>query len=205
MSDETQVNETTEHARWEPDMAPVKRPVWCPVLGGFNIALAAFGLVCGGLAMLSVPFLSGMVEKALNGDPLPPSMQLTPYSLALALSGLVLSVVFLIGSIMLVMRRYKSRVVLLVYSALALPLNFLGFLNQLNIQAATEQWAKDFPNNDIARGMDPSNNPGATIGPAIGLGLFLLLGLGWPLFTLVWFSLIKTKEYQYTGIDPDDD
>lgn len=205
MTDEISTHAEPEQRHWEPDMAPVKRPVWPPVLGGINIALAAFGLVCGGLGMLSLGVFSGMMESQLNGDPLPPSMQLTPYTLALSLLGVVLSVVLLIGSIMLVMRRYKSRMVILTYSLLALPLNFLAFLNQMSIQSATNQWAKDYPNNPVSQSMDPQNNPGAAIGQYIGLGFFLLLGLGWPLFNLIWFSLIKAKEHQYTGIDPYDD
>jgi len=205
MNDETQEANQTVESHWEPDLAPVNRPRWVPVLGGINIALAAFGLVCGGLVMLSVPFFAGMVEDQLNGDPLPPHLVLTPYTLGIALFGLVLSVVLMVGSILLVMRRFKSRMIILIYSVLALPLNFLAFLNQINIQAGVQQWVKDYPNNPMANNFDTANNAGAAIGQYIGLGLFLLLGLGWPLFMLIWFSLIKTKEYHYTGIDPDED
>ena len=71
MNDETQEANQTVESHWEPDLAPVKRPRWVPVLGGINIALAAFGLVCGGLGIRFGRPLARLGVRAL----LPPSMR----------------------------------------------------------------------------------------------------------------------------------
>jgi hypothetical protein len=193
---------TEEQQRWEPDMAPVKKPIWPPVLGGICIALGALGFVCGGLGMLMIPFSASMVENILEGDPPPPSMSPSAYTMVLGVLGVLLSGWLLVAAIMLVMRRYASKMLFLIYACLSLPLSFVSFFNQLSIQAADKQWAQDYAHNPMAAGM---NSPGTQAGQMVGLVIFLALGLGWPLFILIWFGLVKTKEHQFTGIDPDED
>jgi hypothetical protein len=191
-----------ESPRWEPDMASVKKPLWPAVLGWICIALSSFGLVCGGLSMLMIPFGAMMTEDLLEGDPPPPSMDPSMATIGLGLIGLALALLLLVASIMLVTRRVKSRMLFLVYAGVGLPLNFLAFMNQLAIQAAVEQWVQDYPNNQMSQSM---GNPGSQIGQSIALGLFILLGLGWPLFLLLWFGLLKTKPHHITGILEDDE
>lgn len=199
--DSDQTFENSDSPRWEPDMAPVKKPIWTAVLGWICVALSSFGLLCGGLGMLMLPFSAQFIEGMLEGDPPPPSMSPSIATIALGLVGLVLTVVLLVASIMLITRRVKARMLFLVYSGIGLPLNFLSFMNQLSIQAADKQWAQDYPSNQMAQNM---STQGSEIGQMIGLGIFMLLGLGWPLFLLMWFGLIKTKPHHITGIMEDD-
>ncbi len=193
--------ESSGQRQWEPDMSLVKKPVWPPVLGGICIALGTFGLLCGGLGLATLPLSTSMVEGMLDGDPLPPSLSPSVTTITLGLVGLVIAIFLVIAGIVLVMRCAKARVLFLVYACLALPLKFISFLNQLHIQAADKQWALDYPDNTIAQNM---SSPGTEIGQMVGLGVFILFGLGWPVFLLMWFGLLKTKPHQITGIPEDE-
>ena len=208
MTEETEVYASDEQTRWEPDMSPVKRPIWPPIMGGICIALGALGFVCGGIGLLVSPFLSdvagGFMEEALQGDPPQPSLSPTPITMLIQGVGVLVSGFFLYAAILLVMRRFRARLLMLIYSVLTIPVGLAAYVNQMSIQAADQQWAKDFPDNMVAQGMN-SNSGAAEIGQMVGLVLFILLGLGWPAFLLIWFGLVKTKEHQYTGISTEED
>jgi len=194
-----QHTDATEH--WEPDEMMISRPKWPKVIGIISIVLGALGLTCGGIGLALAPMSAKLMETTLEGDPLPYGMQVTGIDFLIGGIGLILSGVLLFAGITGVTRRPVTRPLHLTYAICAIPMNIWGILNQMAKQEQNVQWAKDFPNNPMAQSMDPTNNPGAQIGQMIGLGLFLILGLGIPMLYLIWFGLVKTKPEQITGGD----
>ncbi len=71
-------------------------------------------------------------------------------------------------------------------------------LNQMGKAELNSQWAQEYPSNPMAAGMN-GDSSAAMITQMISLGLMLLLGVGIPLFYLIWFGLVKTKPEQVTG------
>jgi len=194
-------NETTATEHWETDELMNPRPKWPKVIGIISIAFAAFGLTCGGLAMVWAGLVApGFMEQALEGDPYPDGMKLNAIDYAIGGSGFILALVLLFAGIACVTHRPSTRIMHLVYAGVSIPLNIVSYLNQMAKQESIQQWAQDYPNNPIAQSMDPSN-AGAAVGQIIGLVFFMLLGIGVPLFYLIWFGLLKTKPIHITGDD----
>ena len=185
--------------QWEPDELMNPRPKWPEVIGIISIVLAGLGLTCGGIGIIWQGFVApGFMEQALDGDPFPDAMRLNGVDYTIGGAGLVLSLVLLFAGIACVTHRPVARIMHLVYAGCSIPLNIGSYLNQMAKAESMQQWAQDYPNNPISQSMDPSN-PMAAIGQIVGLVLFMLLGLGIPLFYLIWFGLLKTKPEQMTG------
>jgi hypothetical protein len=196
-TNDQEINEPTEH--WEPvDLQ--ERPKWPKVIGIISIVFGALGLTCGGIGLVAAPLSAGLMENALEGDPLPYGMEFTGVDYAIGGVGLVMSVVLLIAGITAVTRRPLTRSLHLIYGACGIPLNVWSMLNQMGKQELNQQWAQEFPNNPMAANMS-GNGPGAMIGQVIALVLMLVLGFGVPIFYLIWFGLVKTKPEQITGGD----
>jgi len=191
--------ESTASEQWEPDELMNPRPKWPKVIGVISIVLASLGLTCGGIAMVLAPMSGKFMNAALKGDPMPYGMKFTGVDIAIGGIGLLLSVVLLFAGISAVTRRPITRPLHLTYALCAIPLNIWGALNQMGKQALNEQWAQDYPNNPMAQGMNGGGASGAQIGQIIGLVLLIVLGIGIPLFYLIWFGLVKTKPEQITG------
>ena len=127
-------------------------------------------------------------------------MKLNAVDYAIGGSGFILALVLLFAGIACVTHRPSTRIMHLVYAGISIPLNIVSYLNQMAKQESLQQWAQDYPDNPIAQSMDPSN-AAAAIGQIVGLVFFMLLGIGIPLFYLIWFGLLKTKPIQITGDD----
>jgi hypothetical protein len=175
-------------------------PLWPKVIGFICIGFAGLGLCCGGVGVAVMPFMSGMMSSQMNGDPLPPTMRFGAIDYAVTAAGLALSVLLLFGGIFLVGRRPIGRLFVLVYSVPAMGVSIFQIVHGFSKQAATEQWAIDYPNNPMAQQIN-SGNPMQQIGPLIGMVFGLVLGVGFPLFLFVWFAAIKTKPEQITGTE----
>ena len=185
--------------QWE-DVDQLERPKWPKVVGVISILLASLGLTCGGFGLIMAPLSGTLMKGALDGDPLPYGMHMTVLDYAISGLGLTMSVVLLFAGITAVTHRPLTRVLHLVYAGVVIPLGIWSYLNQMSKQELNMQWAQEYPNNPMAQGMSGSN-PGTVIGQVIGLTFFLILGIGIPLFYLIWFGLVKTRPEQITGSD----
>ncbi len=178
------------------DPAFVPRPKWPTPFGIVSIVLGALGLVCGGLGMAWGMVAGPMMKDQLNGAPMPDVFVLGPIDLAIGIGSLALSILLVFAGILLIGRSPKARLLHVLFAVLILPINIVGFVRQMDKQAALEQWVIDYPDNPIAQGMD---RPGQQVGEMVGLGMFLLLGVLYPLFVFVWFAAIKHRPEQITG------
>lgn len=181
------------------DDAFIPPPKWPKVIGIISLCLGGLGLVCGGLGLFMSPVFANMVKPQLNGAPIPPHMVMGPIDYAVGAVGLVLTGFLIAGGIALVGRRPVGRVLHLLYAVPAMPLNIYNMIHTLDKQQAAMQWAKDYPDNPIAQGMN--NGPGQQIGSYVTICMFVVMGLGLPLFYFVWFALVKTKPVQITGTE----
>lgn len=200
------MNDSFQHDEFPADDAPPPPgeapPKWPKALGIVSIAIAVFGLLCGGLGLAVAPVMGGMMESQLGGAPLPDAWKVGPVDLALGIAGLLLSVVLLFAGITLLARSPTGRLLHLVYAIPAIPLNIYAYINSLNKQASLEQWAVDHPDNPIAQGInsqDPAQAAGQLFGEICGMTMFLGLGVLFPLFLFVWFVAIKVRPEQITG------
>lgn len=175
-------------------------PGWPIPVGIISIAFAGLGLVCGGIGLASMPFLPKMMQGALNGDPLPPTMVFGPMDYAIGGIGLALAIVLLFGGIMLVGRRPIARTLHLVYAVAAMPISILQLVRGFDKQAQMAQWATDYPNNEMAKAIN-GGAPGQQIGELVGLILGVGIGIGFPLFVFIWFMLVKPKPTDITGTE----
>ncbi len=197
-----QTTNATEH--WEPDELMMPPPKWPMVIGIISIILSSFGLICGGIGFLLAPFGASMVESSFQqdssttGHPVPYGMEVTAVDYGIGGLSLILSVVLLFAGITAVTRRPVTRPLHLVYAGLGLPLSLWSILNQMGKAELNAQWAQEYPSNPMAAGMD-GDSSAAMITQMITLALMLLLGVGIPLFYLIWFGLVKTKPEQVTG------
>ena len=190
----------TDDAPPSPEIEPP--PKWPKALGIVSIAIASFGLVCGGLGLAAAPLMGGFMEEQLKGAPLPDAYKMGPVDLTLGIAGLLLSVVLLFAGITLLARSPTGRLLHLVYAIPAIPLNIYAYIHSLNKQASLEQWAIDHPDNPIAQGInqqDPAQAAGQMFGEICGMTMFLGLGVLYPLFLFVWFVAIKVRPEQITG------
>ncbi|MFK7882687.1 MAG: hypothetical protein AB8F26_00705 [Phycisphaerales bacterium] len=178
----------------------VAPPTWPKVIGIICVGFASLGLCCGGLGAVMSPFMGNVMASQLNGDPLPPSMQFDAIDYTLAGLGIGLSSLLLAGGILLIGRRPLGRTLALFYTLPSIATTLVNITRGFAKQAATEQWARDFPNNEMAQALN-SGNPAQQLGPWIGLAIGLLLGVGFPLFLFVWFAAVKTKPVQITGTE----
>ncbi len=180
----------------EDDFIP--KPKWPLPFGIVSIALGGLGLVCGGLGAIFMPFAGKMVSGQLNGAPLPPSMDFGPLDYTLAGVGLALSILLLIAGILLLGRAPLSRWLYLFYSVAAIPLSILNLMQQSAKQAATVQWAADYPDNQMAQAI-ANGGPAQEAGQLVGMAFVVLLGIVFPLFVFLWFMLVKPKAEHITG------
>lgn len=190
----------TDDALPAPEMVPP--PKWPKALGIVSIVLASLGLICGGLSLATAPIMGGLMESQLEGAPLPDAWKVGPIDITLGIAGLLLSVVLLFAGITLLARSPTGRLLHLVYAVPAIPLNIYGYIHNLNKQSTLQQWAVDYPDNQIARGInqqDPAQAVGQMFGEICGMTMFLGLGVLFPLFLFIWFVAIKVRPEQITG------
>ncbi|MEX0876854.1 MAG: hypothetical protein WD114_05295 [Phycisphaerales bacterium] len=197
MNEDHQTHETEPIEEWE-RADTIARPKWPKVIGIISIVLGSLGLVCGGLGLVATPLASKFMEGALEGDPVPYGMVPTAADYIIMGLSVVLALLLLFAGITAVAHRPVTRVMHIVYALLSIPMSIWSYLNQMEKAELNAQWARDFPDNQMAQGMDPSN-AGAAAGQIFGLIVLLVFGIGLPVFYLIWFGLIKTKPEQITG------
>lgn len=175
---------------------PPPLPTWPKVVGIISIVWGSLGLVCGGCGLLS-PIFVGMVMKG-SGQELPPAMLAQPPQMVLMVLGLLLAVFLIIAGVTIINRKPSGFAMHLGYSLIAIPLTLLSVYFSWKQQGDLAQWAAANPDNPMAKGM---SSPGQQIGQVFGLAFGAVMGLGYPIFCLIWFGLVK-KARDLGGTDP---
>lgn len=176
-------------------------PTWPKVVGILSIVFGGLSLFCGSAALAMVPFSKGMIEPQLNGDPMPPSMELTAADMAVAALSLSLNLLLVIAGAGLLNRKAVSRILHFAYAFLFLPVVVGSVLMQFQKQGAMEQWAADYPDNPIAKSVQQQQDLPVPM-PLIQALATLIISLAWPCFLVIWFGLFKTKHHHMTGEAP---
>ena len=201
MSDLEHEQESTAVDQWE-QIEIQDRPRWPKVIGVISIVWGSLGLVCGGLGLIATPFTPMMMDAALeDGQPTPYGMVPTATDYAIGGLGVGLAILLLFAGIACVSYRPVTRVMHLLYAAASIPVVVWGYMNQTHKADLNAQWAKEFPDSPLAPGFEQSATGAAATGQLIGLAVLIVLGMGVPLFYLIWFGLVKTKPEQITGGD----
>ena len=175
-------------------------PTWPKAVGIVSICWASLSLGCMGCGVLGVAMqagFGGMMAQAFP-DGMPPQMTNPPMSTYIGLGiGFVNSLLLLVAGIILVMRNPVSRMVHLVYAVLSILGSIWGTIIQMQTQAELAQWCRDHPSTKFAISQSQSG-----IFQYVGLVVGVLLGVGYPLFCLVWFGWIKKNPAEYSrGLD----
>lgn len=177
----------------------VEPPRWPKVVGITSIVWASLWLTCSGVGVLAMivfmPMMQSAAQQQSPGASLPPTMQMDPMKWASMAFSLILLVVLLIAGIMLVNRRPAARALHLLYGVLGLVGAAWGMFMQWQAHTQMAQWRQANPTSPFAQ-------QSSAVGEIIGLIIGLVAGLGWPVFCLIWFGLVKrTHESMTGGID----
>jgi hypothetical protein len=173
------------------------KPGWIKPIGVISIVWAAIGLLLGGLGVAWM-FLGPTLLKSANMQGgFPDVMQSVNFPLAgAAAMGLGWAVLLLLSGILLMVMHPLARRFFLIYALGGIVLTLGSTWLNLDYQQQIAEWIKANPDADF------SKQTGAG-GGMIGLIIGIVLGLAWPVITLIIFGVIKTKPEQYTGTSPD--
>ncbi|MFA6045645.1 MAG: hypothetical protein WC718_11735 [Phycisphaerales bacterium] len=161
--------------------------LWPKVIGIISIVWASLGLLCvlgSGVMVLALP---SMMAKVPGYDPTnpPPSMVMGPLKMVLLAAGVPMAGLLLFAGISTVARKEVGRLAHLAYGGSALFMLaiqiYIGATDLMKMDA----WIRDNPTNPIAKN--------GNAGGYIGLVITVTLGIIWPLFSLVWFGVVKNK------------
>lgn len=196
------------HEAFPPDVPPIEpgdledalmaeAPAWPKVVGITSIVWASFWLLCGGcgigMMFFSKQFLK-MAEAQMGGPP-PAVMLPTPLMMGLGVVGVVWTFVLLVAGITTASRRPVGRTLHLVYAVGSIIFSGVSTVVNVQNQAVMNAWAAANPADPWAA----KHNP--TMGYVM-LGIMVVVGIGWPIFCLVWFGLVKrTAESMTGGVD----
>lgn len=184
------MNQTNDPAPIQPpdfiDLPP-DPPAWPKVIGIISIVFGSLGVMCtgcGGAMLFAMPALLKLSEEQFG--PAPDVFKPPVAQFAMIPVGLILAIVLLVAGIMLIRRKPAARAMHLVYAIINTLLNLAGVavgiahLQKLAAwKAANEgdQWAAQI------------NMPQQYATMAISVAI----GIGYPLFLLIWFGLVKRK------------
>lgn len=172
-------------------------PGWPKPVGILSIVFGSIAVTCMGIGLAFMGFGANMMAGQLGDDPVPPSMQLNA-GLIIQGAGVVLAnILLVIAGIACLARNRVTRPIHLVYAVMLLVLTGVGIVYQLQILAAMDQYAIDYPDNPISQQHDPTM---ARVQALIVTGIYLI----WPVFCLIWFGLVKKSPDDLTGgVDTD--
>jgi len=174
-------------------------PAWPKWIGGLAIAFGAFFFTCGGLGAAFAPFQSKLMERMLDGAPMPDGLVFHTVDWILLGVGIVTSLILLFGGIFCVMRSPSSRLMILVWAITSIPLSLYNYTRQMDKQESIQQWAQQYPDTPYGEMTISQGATGQQIGQIVTLVLTIILGVLVPAFFILWFGLIKTKPEQMTG------
>lgn len=170
-------------------------PSWPKWIGGLAIAWGGLGLPCTGMGMLGLAFQKKGVESKLDGAPMPEVFMNPGQEWILMGIGLMLTFLLLFGGIFCIMRKPVSRIMILGWGLVSVPLALWSYIIQTNKLESLMAWAEINPSTQYAQELEMM----AGVMPVIVLVMTLIFGVIAPSFAIVWFGLIKTKPEQMTG------
>lgn len=189
MSDETHLP-PTEADFLDDDIRP--KPAWPKVIGIISIIWGALGLVCNilgtGWMFIQPSFMQSAADQMQGGVP-PQMLQLQVPLIGLMIFGVVWAIVLIVAGAMTAGRKPAGRKAHLVWAIVAMITGVVGTYVNLQYQNGITDWIRDNPSSDFAQ------QPGAGGGGSmIGIVLGLVLAFAWPVFTTVWFLMVKRRD-----------
>ncbi len=164
---------------------PVEPPKWPKVVGIMSIVWGILLLGCSACGT-GFAILGRSMIPAEKSDQFPPAF-ISPAIMGLTLVGVIFYGVLIAGGALTIARKPAGRVLHLVYAIATLVLFPLGIYFGLQNQAVLDEWMRQNPTSDFAKQQASVGG----VGKIIGYVMQAVFGLGYPLFTLVWFGLIK--------------
>lgn len=169
-------------------------PVWPKVIGIIAIAWGSIGLGCGlcsasqsAIALVAQPSSGTMFQSA-------PS---SPAPFISVLLGALISILLLIAGVMLVRRQPIARSMFLIYGVLSILSNIVGLVISLKI-AIPDMIAQMKAQSETIT--DPQMQQQTKqmlqmmeVFMPISVIASAAIGMLWPLFSLVWFGLVKRR------------
>ncbi len=170
-------------------MDDLEAPIWPKPIGVISIVWGTVNIGCMGcgVAGLLMPMFMGSSMQQAFPDGMPPTLMNPPITIWVNyLLGLGLALVLIGSGIVLLLRKPIARPMHLAYAAVGLVLTVFGLYSGWQMQSEINAWCQQHPDTAWAK---QSGASGAF--QWIGLAIGIVLGLGWPIFLLVWFGLVK--------------
>lgn len=169
-------------------------PQWPKVVGIFSIVWGSLGVVCNGCGtvwFLVLPQFLKMAEEQ-NG-PAPDAFIPPPLMMIANVLSILVTALLLVAGILTVKRSMTGRVLHLVYAPLSILVSVVGLVGGMQQSKAVRDWVAQNPGSPYAKSAG-TGTAGEIAGYAIAA--FVML---YPLFTLVWFGLVKKTRESMTG------
>lgn len=166
-------------------------PAWPKVVGIISIIWAVLSLGCGGCGVLMMGVTLGGAFDNLSPElgPMPDVMKPGVASLITGAASLGWAGLLLAAGIMTLRRRPVGRPLHLAWAAGAILLTIVGLYMQWEQMQRLQAFVQQNPDNPWVK----AQGSGQNVGQYIGLGVGIVLGFAWPLFTLVWFGVVKRR------------
>lgn len=168
-------------------------PGWPKVVGICSLVFAGIGLSCVGCGVLSMVVFIPMAEGQI-GEPLPTVMQPGIVQWAMMGVGILSTILLITAGVMTITRKPMGRTLHLVWALISSCITLFNLFVQFSQQQRIAEWVEANPDSAWAA----QGGQGSAM-QYIGLAIGVVIGLAWPVFCLIWFGLIKTKQHQMTG------
>ncbi|MEC9372616.1 MAG: hypothetical protein VYC34_02185 [Planctomycetota bacterium] len=168
-------------------------PKWPKVVGIISIVWASLGLLCGGCGAFSLFFSSTFQDMVAQGGPVPPNMQPGALQVANMILSIGVAVLLLVAGILCANRKPVARPLHLAYGGISILLLLWAIKIQMDVNNQMAQWVKDNPDSPFAQQFNP------TINLVSALAAIVIIGLPWPIFSLIWFGFVKRNPDDFTG------
>lgn len=182
-------------------------PKWPKVVGIISIVWAALGITCAGIGLGWLAYMPTFMEnmaKSANVPP-PPPMNVPPAMWAISAVSIGATVLLIVAGISTLARSPRGRTLHLAYAVLAIllffPSTYVNMQMQTDYQKDMAVYAEQHPDSPFAA--QARQGPAQVIGKIVGLVVGAIMGLTWPLFCLLWFTLSKrgTSSMKGTGLE----
>lgn len=169
------------------------QPSWPKVVGGISLGLGILGVLCVGCGLAGMFMTPMMMQNAPGYDAAnpPPFMKPSALQMVHMVLGTLASGLLIGAGALTLGRKPLGRTLHLVWAVVGALIGILGIFVQIQTNAAMQQWIRDNPDSPFSQG-----GGGQQMGLIIGIGCGLVMGLGWPIFCLVWFGLVKKHAWQ---------
>lgn len=174
---------------FDPNSVEFREPTaWPKVIGIISIAWAGLGLTCALCGAGSMVFMPQILKNNPQMGELPPTLKFGVADFAGLGLGTAMGILLLVAGVTTLRRRFVGRTFHLVYAVIAIVGTLFSTYMQWQKLEVMRQWVQDNPQSPFAKG-----NP--TLSGLVGMAVGLILGLGYPVFLLIWFGAIKkTRE-----------